>query len=353
MRNFSLIFLSLILMALGCDNTPIPEPGDSCLDSSQLPSAPFSNPVSKVWIVNEGNFQWGNASLDWYAPATKQYSAGVFDSVNQEILGDVFQSISFFDQQAYLVINNSGKIEIVSTTTGQKSGTIQGLTSPRYFLPVSKNKAYVSDLYAGSVAIIDLATNEVTGSIPLPGWTEEMRMINSKVAVTNVSSSYLYILDPITDLVHDSVRISIGGNNLEIDHTGQLWVSCSADLQTNRPGAFHRIDPMTWTVTKTIHFPDGTGPSDIEMSADGTVLYYLDTDLYAINIEADSLPECPVVSAEGGLFYGLGIDPNNGDIYVADAIDYVQRGVILRYNKSGESLDEWRGGVIPAAFGFE
>lgn len=352
MRNFSFIFLSIIL-TLGCDNTPLPDPEDDCLDSSQLPSAPSLTPVSKVWIVNEGNFQWGNASLDWYAPATKQYSAGVFDSVNQEILGDVFQSISFFDQQAYLVINNSGKIEIVSTATGAALGTIQGLVSPRYFLPVSKDKGYVSDLYAGSIAIIDLTTNEVSGSIPLPGWTEEMRMINSKVAVTNVSSSYLYLLDPITDLPDDSVRISIGANHLEIDHTGQLWVSCSADLQTNRPGAFHRIDPTTWTVTKTINFPDGTGPSDIEMSADGTVLYYLNSDLFAMNVAADSLPDCPVVSAEGGLFFGLGIDPNNGDIYVADAIDYVQRGVILRYNKSGESLDEWRGGVIPAAFGFE
>lgn len=352
MRIFSLLFLS-IFVVLGCDRTPLPDPEDVCLDSSQLPSAPASTPVSKVWIVNEGNFQWGNASLDWYVPATSQYSAGVFDSVNQEILGDVFQSISFFDQQAYLVINNSSKIEIVSTATGAASGTIQGLVSPRYFLPVSKDKGYVSDLYAGSITIIDLTTNEVSGNIPLPGWTEEMQMINSKVAVTNVSSSYLYLLDPITDSQHDSVRISIGANHLEVDHTGQLWVSCSADLQTNRSGAFHRIDPMSWTVTKTINFPEGTGPSDIEMSADGTVLYYLNSDLFAMNIEADSLPDCPVVSAEGGLFYGLGVDPNNGDIYVADAIDYVQRGVILRYNKSGESLDEWRGGVIPAAFGFQ
>lgn len=352
MRIFCLR-LFLCSLAFSCDNTPLPEPGEDCLDSTQLPSAPTSAPVSKVWVVNEGNFQWGNASLDWYAPSTKQYSAGVFDSLNQEILGDVFQSISFFDQQAYLVINNSGKIEIVSTATGQKSGTIQGLTSPRYFLPVSKDKAYVSDLYAGSIAIIDLTTNEVSGNIPLAGWTEEIQMLNSKVAVTNVSSSYLYLIDPITDLLNDSVRISTGGSSLEIDHTGQLWVSCSADLQTNHSGAFHRIDPATWTVTKTINFPDGAGPSDIAMSADGTVLYYLDSNLFAMNVAADSLPKCPVVSAEGGLFYGLGIDPNNGDIYVADAIDYVQKGVILRYNKSGESLDEWRGGVIPAAFGFE
>lgn len=352
MRYHCLAFLTCLLL-VACDNNPIPKPEDECLDSSQLPSAPSSDPASKVWIVHEGNFQWGNSSLGWYEPATKQFSPGVFDSLNQQILGDVFQSISFFDQQAYLVINNSGKIEVVSTATGITSGTIEGLTSPRYFLPVSKDKGYVSDLYAGSIATIDLVTNKVNGTIALPGWTEEMLFVNSMVAVTNVSQPFLYLIDPIKDQVTDSVSISIGGNNLEIDHTGQLWVSCSADLQTNRAGALYRIDPRTWEVSKTIAFSEARGPTDLRISADGTVLYYLDTDLYAINIEADSLPDCPVVSAEGGLFYGLGIDPYNGDIYVADAIDYVQRGVILRYDKSGELLDEWRGGIIPVAFDFE
>lgn len=352
MRYFAL-FCILISLMIGCDTTPLPDPVDDCLDQSQLPAAPSSSPSSNVWIVHEGNFQWGNASLGWYLPEAKDFNGGVYDSLNQEKLGDVFQSLYFRDEQAYLVINNSGKIEVVSTVSGEKTQTISGFVSPRYFLPVTDEKAYVTDLYAGSVAVVDLTSHKVSGSISLPGWTEEMVSINSLVAVTNVSDSFLYVIDPNLDSVADSVEISTGGTSLEVDAQGQLWVACPADAQTGRAGALYRINPETWAVTKIIAFPAGTGPSDLAMSADGEVLYYLDTDLYAMNIEADSLPACPAVSAEGGLFYGLGIDPANGDIYVADAIDYVQRGVILRYDRTGELIDQWRGGIIPSAFGFE
>ena len=45
-----------------------------------------------------------------------------------------------------------------------------------------------------------------------------------------------------------------------------------------------------------------------------------------------------------------GTGPFNSEVYVADAIDYVQDGVILRYSPEGELLDEFYGGVIPGAF---
>jgi len=40
----------------------------------------------------------------------------------------------------------------------------------------------------------------------------------------------------------------------------------------------------------------------------------------------------------------------NSEVYVADAIDYVQDGVILRYSPEGELLDEFYVGIIPGAF---
>lgn len=42
------------------------------------------------------------------------------------------------------------------------------------------------------------------------------------------------------------------------------------------------------------------------------------------------------------------VNPFNSEVYVADAIDYVQDGVILRYSPEGELLDEFYVGIIPA-----
>ncbi len=50
------------------------------------------------------------------------------------------------------------------------------------------------------------------------------------------------------------------------------------------------------------------------------------------------------------MFYGLTVNPVNSEVYVADAIDYVQPGVILRYSPEGELLDEFKVGIIPGAF---
>lgn len=50
------------------------------------------------------------------------------------------------------------------------------------------------------------------------------------------------------------------------------------------------------------------------------------------------------------LYYGLTINPVNSEVYIADAIDYVQNGVVLRYSPDGELLDEFYVGIIPGAF---
>jgi hypothetical protein len=46
----------------------------------------------------------------------------------------------------------------------------------------------------------------------------------------------------------------------------------------------------------------------------------------------------------------LTVSPKNGDVYVADAIDYQQQGMIYRYTEAGELVDEFYVGIIPGAF---
>jgi hypothetical protein len=50
------------------------------------------------------------------------------------------------------------------------------------------------------------------------------------------------------------------------------------------------------------------------------------------------------------IYYGLTIDPVSGDVYIADAIDYTQQGMVYRYSKDRELLDSFYVGIIPGAF---
>ena len=348
-----LLLLLSIPVLFACEQMPPDELNDPCESGNFPQSGIAGDPSDRVWVIHEGNFQRGNASLGWYEAATETWYPEVYDSLHQENLGDVFQSITLAEDKAYLVINNSQKVIVASASSGVKEGEITSLQSPRYLLPVSSDKAYVSDLYANAVSIIDLQDRQKTGQIRLPGWTERMIQSGDKVFVTNLRSEYLYVIDPSTDQLIDSIRVGLGSSSVVEAADGTLWVACSGDVLNDVAGSLVQVDPLTMSVLQTFEFDGNERPSSLTTDPQGELLYFLNEDCFVMDMAADSLPSCPIIDAAGGLFYGLGIDPGNGDIYLADAIDYVQQGVLLRYATDGVLLDEWRGGIIPSGFTFQ
>ena len=179
-----------------------------------------------VFIVNEGNFMNGNAELGFINNGLKQRFDNVFVSANKRNLGDVFQSMSIINDQAYLVINSSGKIEIINPKTFKSIGTISGLRSPRYIVKVGNNKAYVSDLYDNNIFVIDLQSNQIIKKIPVKGWTEEMLSLNGYTYVTNVRSSKIMVIDEFTDEIIDSIITPFAPKNILKDADNRIWILC-------------------------------------------------------------------------------------------------------------------------------
>mgnify|MGYP006197631115 CR=1 FL=1 len=70
-----------------------------------------STQYADVLIVNEGTFNWNNASISLYQPGNKTVTQNTFSQANNNIpLGDIAQSITSINNKAYIVINNSNKI---------------------------------------------------------------------------------------------------------------------------------------------------------------------------------------------------------------------------------------------------
>jgi len=61
-----------------------------------------------------------------------------------------------------------------------------------------------------------------------------------------------------------------------------------------------------------------------------------------MSISDTTLPSTPFINGNGKLFYTLSVDASNGEIYVSDAIDYLQRGSIYRYSASGNLIDQFK-----------
>ena len=318
----------------------------------QTPTKSFEANADGIYISNEGGFTAGKASITYSDGTEAETIQDVFRIANDENLGDVCHSMAAINGLIYLVVNNSSKIEVVQPLTMKKVKTISGLTSPRFIVKATSDKAYVSDLYSNQIAIINLTTNTVSGSINLTGSTEDMLLYNGKMYVTNLSTAFLYVIDAATDVVEDSIAIGSGGNSLQLDMNNKIWVLCGGDFVTSAPASLHRVDPSTKATELSLTFPPSVYPSQLCINETNDALFFLNTNVYKMQITDSTLPATVFVDAAGKSFYAMGYDKVSMLLYVSDAIDYQQAGRIYRYTTTGSEISGLPAGIIPGDFLF-
>lgn len=326
----------------------------SCKKDEPLPPSNPAQPIAPgdgVFISDEGNFQGGNAKMSFYRFSNGAVTEDLFRPMNSRPLGDVCQSMTFINGQAFIVVNNSGKIEVCDPSNMRSLATITGFTSPRYILPVSNSRAYVSDLYANAIRVIGIPDNEIIGTIPFPGQPEAMVMVNNEIYVSCLNRDKVYVMSP-GDVIIDSIPVAMGGNSLQVDNNGKLWVLCYGDYITSAAGGLYRINPSTHTVEQGWPFTTFDFPTKLCANSAGDTLYYLNYNVYRFPSNASAAPSSAFIAATTQSFYGLGIRPSTGEVFVTDAVDYSQNGHVLRYSASGALLDDKQVGVIPGGVWF-
>ncbi len=309
-----------------------------------------------VFVANEGTFTFGNASLHYINLTNDSLNTNIdiFKQVNGRPLGDIFQSIALIDDKLWLIVNNSGKIEVIEPQTGVSVKTIKGLRSPRYALKVSPTKVYVSDLYSQSIHCIDPLTMAVTGSIRCSGWTEEMLLQDGMVWVCNHDRDYVYIIDPDKDQVTDSINVAFGGSSILSDKQGMIWLLCSGDELKNKTGGLFGINPKDKKIIHAIYF-DNTAfnPVKLKQNLQQDSLYFVYNGIYSLAKSGTRLPQSAfILQPTGSSFYGLAVNPTTGELLVADALDYQSRGYVRRYSSSGAYIKKYQVGVVPGEFLF-
>lgn len=344
----SLVLLSFVLTFTACHKDDPEKSGGKYSDG--------------IYIVNEGIFQTGVGTISFIDRANDSISYDIFAAVNGRPLGNVAQSMAVFDGKAFIVVNNASKVEVVNAVTFASQAIITGLTSPRYFLGISKSKGYITD-WAGNVAVTDLDANTVSKTINVKSGPEQMLLSGFQVYVLNSggwsTDSTVSVINTSTDEVETTIQVNHRPTGIAADKNGKIWIMCSGRGFNGWPqsddseGHLLRINPANNQiefdysfVSKSLH------PEKLVVNKTGDKLFFLfDGGIYSFDVTGTT--NIPVKLVSRNNLYALGYDNTDDYLYASDPLDYQQDGWVFRYRASdGNMVDSLRSGIIPGNYCF-
>ncbi len=332
-------------------------------DDDNTPAPDISN---GVFVVNEGSFGSGNSSISYLSLSSGVMTNDLFENVNGFPLGDVAQSMTLHNGKAYVIVNNSQKVEVLNGNDFTSIHTIGGLQGPRYMV-TSGNKGYITDWFSNEVKVVDLTSIAITKGIPVGSGPEQMAIVGTVLFVTNVggfgNDSTVSIINLTTETNVGTLQVGTNPNSIVADANGKLWVLCGGSTgpdfiggtADDIEGSIWKINPQTFTVE--LHYDMASSMHPIKLQANGakTDLYYLaGNDGYTgkimrLEVGSTSLNISPFGTKD---FYGLGVDPVSGIVYGAQTPSFTQNGYIFRYTVGASLIDSMEVGIAPNWFTF-
>lgn len=317
----------------------------------------FSN---GIFIVNEGTWS-GTGTITYFNSDSNLVKQDIFEMVNGRPVGNIAQSMTIYKGKGYIVLNNSGNIEVVDIATFKSEATIKNLTNPSQFLVIDDNKAYVSD-WAGHVAVVDMITNTVSKTIPAGTGPDGMVKSGNHAFIANNGGfgidSTITVVDFATDKVVKTIKVGEAPGGIVADGNGRIWVLCKGNgfagwpMAGDTPGRLIRINPATLAVDFTYKFSStGDHPEKLVINKQKSMLYFLHNNgIYKYDITSNnSVPEKLVTRN----IYSLGYENNTGYLYASVLKNNGSEGAVIRYKAiDGVVVDSIEAGVFPRGFTF-
>jgi len=339
---------------------------DSCSKDETIPPplVPTNGYESGVFIVNEGPFGNGTGTISFMNRDGSSKENTIFQNANSSIpLGSIVQSMQVVDDKGYIAVNDANKIEVVNIKAFESLYTLENITLPRYIESDENATLYIS-CWDNTVKIYSTDGTESLGQITVGSGPEKMLMDGQKLWVLNQGGysidSTISIIDIPTAQIITTVDVYPKPTGIEQDINGNIWVTCSGSGwngwpdSTDTQGHLICINPDDYSIIEDFEFPTTTEhPEKLVINSTGDILFYsYPGGIYKHNIEADTLNLTAFIG-KSGLFYGLGLDKMEDVIYGSDAIDFVQNGMVYRYEAAnGMIIDSVEAGIGPGEFYF-
>ncbi|MFS4418662.1 YncE family protein [Maribacter sp. 2307ULW6-5] len=324
-----------------------------CNDDDEV-TDPNSEPLpyeNGALVLHEGGFGAGNASVSFIPDDYTGVENGIFKSVNAVATwGDTAQSMAFDGDLAYIVVNNSQKIEVVNRYTFETVWTIGGgdtgdFLNPRY-MAIANGKGYVSNWGDGSdptddfIAVVNLEAGEVEAKIPVGEGPERLLAKDNAVYVAMQGgfgqNNIVSVIDAMTNTLSTTITVADRPNSLQLDADGNLWVLSGGNpswTNNETAGQLDKISTDTNVVDASFTFDQTEHPSYLSVD-EGSLYYYLNGAVFEMDMSNTTLPTEAAIS--GRNYYDMAVE--GGRLYGLDAKDFASPGSVEIYNLDNRSL---------------
>ena len=306
MKKTALLLLCGALFMGACQKIEKPETpsADSGLSGVMVNIDNFADRASKLFVLNEGSMGSNNATLDFLRFPFGQYITDAFSKMNPSVgagLGDVGNDIVVIGDEVWIVVNNSGIVEVISAKDEIEKKAIS-IPTPRY-IAYDDKYAYVTSWagafaqygedYAlvdfsnpkGAVYRINLNTKQVEGSVEVGYQPEGIAYYGGKLYVANsggiasqLPPNFSYdntvsIIDAASFNVSATVEVQVNLKNVYSDGAGKIYVTTLGNY---------------WDVHSGLYMLDASNPASPQHVSDyvSVSAIYGDT-VYCIGTETE------------------------------------------------------------------
>lgn len=336
-----------------------------CVPAPTVPSdsAVFAAEADAVWVLCEGLWRSNDSQL-WHV-GTQRVTGDVVSMANLgERLGDTASDIVRNGDTLLIAVNGSRCIDAVDARTGQRLARIRldGAKEPYRLALVNDSTLYCTNLNDDSMTEIDARSLRVRiAHIPAGPAPEGVDATAQIVAVANsglgdlrrseVDAGTVYIYRR-SDMLRMHVITGLPNvSSVRIDEARRLlWVSYRHfPSQPDSLGGVVAYDLSTFAERVRRRF---SAPRAIEIDpVNGEVVV-----LHADGIDAVTLTSQRRIATHrsGGdaVWYGMGLHPSDGTIWIGDAKSYLTPGDVVVLDRDGHEVRRLRVGRNPTAFVF-
>lgn len=325
---------------------------NACKKDEPVPAVPGPvelSPAVGEYVLSEGSFNGNNTKLSFYTNGTASVTGDFFLQQNPSIpsgLGDTGNDMIIYGEKLYVVVNVSGRVTVLNASNAtfiKNISFINGTVNkqPRY-ATAARGKIYVT-AYDNTVSVIDTTSLSIVKTITVGANPEGIAASANFLYVANsggfnaVPDSTVSLIDLNTETEIKKIKVGVNPNKIEISKNGNVYVSAYGNF-TTIPASVYMINGGTNANGTNL----GVGFNYSHLRIFGDLAYFYNNYGGAGTAKVYNTATGTVVRNEfvtdGTIIqnpYGINIDEQNGDVYIADAVDFSTAGKVLCFNSAG------------------